>query len=236
MIPLRDDAPRLSFPFVTLVLIAINVGIFFYQFSLGMESRGAMAAFVETYGAIPLRTTASLTGQYPFLPGVVPVFTSIFLLGGWLHLIGYMWFLWIFVDNFEVELGHFSYVIFYLACGILASLAHYFSDPHSAIPSIGASGAIAGVMGAYVVRFPRARIVTLIPIFIIWTTIEIPAIFMLFYWFAIQVMSGTASYSMNDSGGVAWWAHVGGFVAGAILIWSRPKRRRLRQAYSVRYR
>ncbi len=134
-------------------------------------------------------------------------------------------------DNIEDELGHFAYLAFYLGCGLLASLAHFFANPHSTIPAVGASGAIAGVMGAYMIRFPWARVVTLIPLFFFLTTIEVPAILMLFYWFAIQFFSGAMSLGQDSMGGVAWWAHIGGFVAGAILIWSRPRRRRLRQAY-----
>ena len=231
MIPLRDDAPRFSYPAVTLALILVNIAIFFYQFSLSMASPRAELVFVETFGAIPLRTGYALAGKYPLVEGVAPIFTSIFLHGGWLHLIGNMWFLWIFGDNIEDELGHFFYLGFYIACGVLASAAHVLANPLSTVPAVGASGAIAGVMGAYMVRFPRARIVTLIPIFFFFTTIEIPALLMLFYWFAIQFFSGAASFGAASSGGVAWWAHVGGFIAGAALIWSRPRRRRYRRIY-----
>jgi len=226
MFPIRDDAPRFGTPFVTVALIAVNVTVFLYQFSLAVESPGAQQAFVETLGAIPLRTEQAFAGHYPLIAGIGPIFTSIFLHGGWLHLIGNMWFLWIFGDNVEDELGHLAYLLFYLGCGLLASTAHILANPASVIPAVGASGAIAGVMGAYLVRFPYARIVTLVWIFVFVTTIEVPAVLMLVYWFAIQFASGAA-----DTGGVAWWAHVGGFVAGAILIWSRPRRRRLRRTY-----
>ena len=231
MIPLRDDAPRWGFPYVTVVLIVFNVAVFLYQWSLNIVSADAGQAFVETFGAIPLRVLAAATGRYPLVEGIAPLFTSIFLHGGWFHLIGNMWFLWIFGDNIEDELGHFSYLAFYLGCGLLASMAHFFANPHSTIPTVGASGAIAGVMGAYMIRFPWSRIVTLIPLFFFFTTIEVPAILILFYWFAIQFFSGAMSFGQASMGGVAWWAHIGGFVAGAILIWSRPRRRRLRQAY-----
>ena len=231
MIPIRDDAPRSSFPYVTVALILVNVGVFCYQFMLSLESPHAAQAFVETFGSIPRRAAAAAAGQDPLVEGIAPLFTSIFLHGGWLHLIGNMWFLWIFGDNIEDELGHFAYLAFYLGCGLLASLAHFFANPHSTIPAVGASGAIAGVMGAYMIRFPWARVVTLIPLFFFPTTIEVPAILMLFYWFAIQFFSGAMSLGQDSMGGVAWWAHIGGFVAGAILIWSRPRRRRLRQAY-----
>ena len=231
MIPIRDDAPRWGFPHVTVVLIVFNVSVFLYQWSLSIASPASGQAFVETFGAIPLRVLAAATGKYPIVEGITPLFTSIFLHGGWLHLIGNMWFLWIFGDNIEDELGHFAYLAFYLGCGLIASLVHLFANPHSTIPVVGASGAIAGVMGAYMIRFPWSRVVTLIPLFFFLTTIEVPAILMLFYWFAIQFFSGAMSLGQASMGGVAWWAHIGGFVAGAILIWSRPRRRRLRQAY-----
>lgn len=231
MFPIRDDAPRFGTPFVTVALIAVNVAVFLYQFSLAVESPGAQQAFVETFGSIPLRTEQALAGRYPVVAGIGPVFTSIFLHGGWLHLIGNIWFLWIFGDNVEDELGHFAYLLFYLGCGLLASTAHILANPASVIPAVGASGAIAGVMGAYLVRFPYARIVVLVWIFLFVTTIEVPAALMLVYWFAIQFASGAAETGASDTGGVAWWAHVGGFVAGAILIWSRPRRRRARRTY-----
>ena len=154
MFPLRDDAPRFGTPFITLALIVVNVAIFVYQFSLAIESPGAQQTFVETFGAIPLRAEQALAGRYPLIEGIGPVFTSIFLHGGWLHLIGNMWFLWIFGDNVEDELGHFTYLLFYLACGLLASLAHILANPESTVPAVGASGAIAGVMGAYLVLCP----------------------------------------------------------------------------------
>ncbi len=231
MIPLRDDAPRLGFPYVTLGLIAINVVVFLYQLSLHFESPPAAEALVQTFGSIPLRTQRALAGHYPLAEGLAPLFTSMFLHGGVLHLLGNMWFLWIFGDNVEDELGHGTYLGFYLGCGLVASLAQFAADPSSTVPAVGASGAISGVMGAYVVRFPWARIVMLVPIVIIFFTVEVPALFMLVYWFLIQFMSGAASAGDPSAGGVAWWAHIGGFVAGAILIWSRPKRRRYRRRY-----
>jgi membrane associated rhomboid family serine protease len=231
MIPIRDDAPRWGFPFVTIALIAANVLVFLYQTSLFIESPQQAEVFVQVYGAIPLRAFRALTGHYPVVDGLAPVFTSMFLHGGLMHLLGNMWFLWIFGDNIEDELGHFSYLLFYLACGLAAWLAHFSTDPASVVPAVGASGAISGVMGAYVVRFPWARIVVLIPIIIVFTTIEVPALVMLLYWFLIQFFSGAAEYGQQAGAGVAWFAHVGGFVAGAILIWSRPRRRRQRRAY-----
>ncbi len=232
MIPLRDDAPRWSYPGVTLVLILINCAVFLYESALLAQSARLGEMFINTYGAIPARVLAAVNGEYPLIEGVAPIFTSIFLHGGWLHLIGNMWFLWVFGDNVEDELGHFPYLVFYIACGVIASLAHIFSGPDSAVPVVGASGAIVGVMGAYLIRFPMARIVTLIPLFLFFTTVEIPAFVMLFYWLGIQLLSGTMTLGEASTGGVAWWAHVGGFAAGALLIWSRPRRRRYRKLYS----
>jgi len=231
MFPIRDDAPRSGTPVVTFLLIAVNVAVFIYQFSLAMEAPEAQKAFVETFGAIPLRAEHALAGRYPLIEGIGPIFTSTFLHGGWMHLIGNMWFLWIFGDNIEDELGHLTYLLFYLACGFVASVTHIVANLNSVIPAVGASGAIAGVMGAYLVRFPYARIVTLVWILFFITTIEVPAALMLVYWFFLQFVSGAAEAGMGDSGGVAWWAHVGGFIAGAGLIWSRPRRRRYYRRY-----
>ncbi len=236
MFPLRDDAPRRGTPFVTIALIVVNVAVFLFQTSLYIESPRAQQAFVETFGAIPARAIEALTGRYPLLPGLLPVVTSIFLHGGWMHLIGNMWFLWIFGDNIEDELGRVTYAAFYAACGILASIAHFLSDPTSYVPTVGASGAIAGVMGAYMMLFPWARVTVLVPLFVLFTTIRTPAFVMLAYWFFIQFASGAASSGASATGGIAWWAHIGGFAAGAVLVRSRPKRRRPRPAqYSNRH-
>jgi membrane associated rhomboid family serine protease len=144
-----------------------------------------------------------------------------FLHGGWMHIIGNMWFLWVYGDNVEDALGHGKYLLFYLLCGVIASVTQYAINPDSQIPTLGASGAIAGVMGAYLIKFPHARILTLIPIIIFWTTIEIPASIILVYWFILQFFSGIGSvgYSQASQGGVAFFAHVGGFIAGMILIY-----------------
>jgi membrane associated rhomboid family serine protease len=158
----------------------------------------------------------------------VDLFSSMFMHGGWMHLIGNMWFLWIYGDNVEDVLGHGKYLAFYLLCGLAAGLVHVMLAPYSRVPTLGASGAIAGVMGAYLVKFPHSRIITLVPIFIFLTTIEIPAAIMLLYWFALQVFSGVGSigYSNVSGGGVAWFAHIGGFIAGAILIFIMRTRQR----------
>jgi len=205
MIPLRDSQRSYSTPFVTIALIVANVLIFLFEISLDPFSRNHL---ILTFGLVPDR----------FHFGAL--FTSMFLHGGWLHILGNVWFLWIFGDNVEDILGHGKYLLFYLVCGAAAGLIHIAFNPASRIPTVGASGAIAGIMGAYVVKFPKARILTLVPVFVFFTTIEIPAVLMLLYWFAIQFFSGVGSigYSHLSQGGVAWFAHIGGFVAGMILI------------------
>ncbi|HUS07930.1 MAG TPA: rhomboid family intramembrane serine protease [Bryobacteraceae bacterium] len=206
MIPLRDTQRSYSTPFVTVFIIVINVLIFLYQVSLDPYSGNH---FIAIYGIIP----------ESFRPSTV--ITSMFLHGGWLHLIGNMWFLWIFGDNVEDILGHLKYLLFYLLCGIAAAVMHLVVNADSRLPVIGASGAIAGVMGAYLVKFPHSRIHTLVFVFIFMTTVEIPAAFMLLYWFVIQIFSGIGSigYSSASKGGTAWFAHVGGFVAGMVLVY-----------------
>jgi len=217
MIPLRDSQRSYSTPFVTIALIVANVLIFLFEISLDPFSRNHL---ILTFGLVP--------DQFHF----GALFSSMFMHGGWLHILGNMWFLWIFGDNVEDVLGHGKYLLFYLVCGAAAGLIHIAFNPSSHIPTVGASGAIAGIMGAYLVKFPRARILTLVPIFVFLTTIEIPAVLMLLYWFAIQFFSGVGSigYSHLSQGGIAWFAHIGGFVAGMILIallhTRRPYRRR----------
>jgi hypothetical protein len=224
MIPLRDANPSRTTPIVTFLLIALNSVMFLYEVSLP-EAR--LERLVYTLGMVPERVAV-----FPSHPGVsfgdafLPLFTSMFLHGGWLHLIGNMWFLWIFGDNIEDRLGHLRYLAFYMIAGMAAGLAQTFIQLHSNLPAIGASGAIAGVLGAYLVLFPGARMLTLIPAYFIFT-VELPAYVLLAYWFIIQLFSGTASVVAGKAGGggVAWWAHIGGFVAGAALIkLFQPKR------------
>ncbi|HJZ95257.1 MAG TPA: rhomboid family intramembrane serine protease [Candidatus Solibacter sp.] len=216
MIPLRDTEPSYTRPIVVICLIVLNLIIFLREASMAPYEQNA---FIATYGMIPDEFTWK------------SLFTSMFLHGGWMHVIGNMWFLWIFGDNVEDILGHGKFLLFYIACGMAAGLAQVFIDPSSRVPTVGASGAIAGVMGAYIVKFPRSRILTLIPIIIFFTTVEVPAWLMLFYWFFIQLFQGlgTIGYShISQGGGVAYMAHVGGFVAGAVLILllvPRPPRR-----------
>ncbi len=205
MIPLRDSQPSRSFPVMTLLIIAVNVAAFLTELSLDEFSRNH---FIERYGLVPetLRPAALVT--------------SMFLHGGWLHIVGNMWFLWIFGDNVEDILGRWRFLLFYLGSGIAAGLAHYALNPDSRVPTVGASGAIAGVMGAYMLKFPHSRIKTLVFLLIFVDVADIPAVWMLVYWFFIQVVSGVGELgkqSVNE-GGVAWFAHVGGFLAGMALV------------------
>jgi membrane associated rhomboid family serine protease len=212
MIPLRDTQRSSSTPVVTVLLIVANCLVFFYELSLGPHARNY---FVHVYGLVPDRMVLRSLA------------TCMFLHGGWMHLIGNMWFLWIFGDNIEDALGHFQYLVFYLLCGVAAGLAHVVANLNSPVPTIGASGAIAGVMGAYLVKFPRARITTLVPVVIFFTTFDLPAAFLLAYWFLIQLFSGVGSVASSHitEHGVAWFAHVGGFLAGILLILILPTRR-----------
>jgi membrane associated rhomboid family serine protease len=224
MIPLKDLNPRRSFPFVTLLLIVVNALVFFFELSL--PPRAGQELMME-FGMIPARLRLALASpRVPLSGAVFPLFTSMFLHGGWLHIIGNMWFLWIFGDNVEDRLGHLRYLGFYLICGVGAGLVHTIFNWNSSLPSVGASGAISGVMGAYIVLFPRSRVLTLIPLIIFWFTVELPAYLLLGYWFLIQFFSGLGSLGLKQAGGVAWWAHIGGFLLGVFLIGvMQPKRR-----------
>jgi membrane associated rhomboid family serine protease len=221
MIPLKDMTPRRSVPVVTLLLIVVNVGIFIHQIALGPA---AGDAFVRTYGLVPDKIQLALVGRhYTFAQALIPLFTCMFLHGGFLHILGNMWFLWIFGANVEDRLGSIPYLLFYLVCGIGSGVAQVLFSWGSHVPSIGASGAISGVLGAYVVFFPGSRILTLIPLFIIWFTARIPAIVFIGLWFLIQFLSGVSSLgatTASAAGGVAWWAHVGGFLLGVALAWA----------------
>lgn len=221
MVPLRDQNPIKITPYVTYGLIALNIAIFLYEINLTPPE---LELFFRSYAVIPKALTASFRGIYVDtpIPPILTLFTAQFLHGGILHLGGNMLYLWIFGNNIEEALGHGRFLVFYLVCGALASLAQWFFSAYSEVPSLGASGAIAGIMGAYVLRFPQAEVLTLLPLFIIWTTIRIPAVFFLGFWFIQQAFYGfaslgTASSIGMESGGVAYWAHAGGFVFGAIL-------------------
>ena len=229
VLPIRDIQPRESFPFVTIGLIAVNLALFFYEVSLGHH----LERFFEQNAFIPVHYFQA--GGW--LADGRAILTSMFLHGGWSHLFGNMLYLWIFGDNVEDRLGHLGYLVFYIFCGWMATLAHAFSDPASPVPSIGASGAIAGVLGAYLVMFPRARVLTLVPIGMFMRVSELPALAVLGLWFVLQLFSGTLSLGAAGHAaatGVAWWAHIGGFVVGMVLGAIFGKRRRPQRLVEMR--
>jgi membrane associated rhomboid family serine protease len=216
MIPLRDVIPSRTTPYVTIGIIVLNALMFLWELSVGSQAN----LFVYTFGLVP----ADFTWTH--------VFTSMFVHGGWLHFGGNMLYLWIFGDNVEDRMGHGRFVVFYLLCGIAAALAQTAMAPDSTVPMVGASGAIAGVMGAYFVLYPRSRIVTLVPLFIFVQIMEVPAILFLGIWFLMQFISGVgsvATVATRNSGGVAFWAHVAGFVTGvvAVMVFRRPERQQV---------
>ncbi len=226
MFPLRDDQPSRTRPLITLALIAFNIAVFVYQ--LGLDERQT-ERLLEHAALLPARLTDSLAyGPSPeLLDTAATLVTSQFLHGGLLHLALNLWALWIFGDNVEDRLGPFRYLWFYLVCGAVAGLAHVLAGPHSLVPTVGASGAISGVMGAYIVFYPRARVVTLIPVLFYPLFFNLPAAVFVGLWFALQVLSGLAEAGQQESGGVAWWAHIGGFLAGLgmVAVLGRRKRR-----------
>jgi len=219
MIPLRDSIRPLRRPVVNHILIAANVLVFLYEVSL---SRQGLMAFIFQWGVIPAR----VGGVGELVRGIVvgewsaplTLVTATFLHGGWMHLFGNMLYLWVFGDNIEDRLGRGRYLLFYLGAGVLANYAQVLANPASTIPLIGASGAVAAVLGAYLVSFPRSRVVALVPLGIFLTVTEVPALVFLFLWFGVQLLSGFASLGLPDVGGVAWWAHIGGFIVGMVLI------------------
>ena len=244
MIPLHDNIPSRTFPFVNYTMIALCALVFFAQLSASPEE----PSLVEKYGMIPARIShpdepitidvaieRQMTPQGPQkvvisrpavtspVPVMFTMLTCIFLHGGWMHFLGNMWFLHIFGDNIEDRFGHIGYLIFYLASGVAASFAHYATGPGSPVPTIGASGAIAGVMGAYFVSYPHSKVVTLLPLFIFWPIIVLPAPLFLGIWFAIQFFQGTMSATTAEATGVAWWAHIGGFAVGLVAAWILDK-------------
>jgi hypothetical protein len=225
VIPLRDRNPSGSVPVVTIALIIVNAAIFLYEVSLGP----AVRELLSEHGLVPARISYALSyGEAGVGDVVAPFLSSMFLHGGWWHLIGNMWFLWIFGDNVEDALGSVRYLFFYVLSGVVAGFTHFALDPASPIPTVGASGAIAGVLGAYAYLYPRARIVVLVPIFFVLQLVEVPALFMLAIWFLMQLFNGSVATLGAASGGVAWWAHIGGFVAGlAMVLLLRPRRVRV---------
>jgi membrane associated rhomboid family serine protease len=226
MFPIRDDNPQVLTPYGTYAIIVLNALV--WVFVQGLGSPTALASSICTLGLIPgellqlvpAGTRVALGPNSVCVLGSDPMWhtpiTSMFLHGGWLHIIGNMWFLWIFGDNVEDAMGTVRFVIFYLLCGVAAATFQVTADPRSMVPMVGASGAIGGVMGAYILLYPRVRVHMLVFLGFFVTTFAVPAVFMLGYWFAVQLLSGLASEGAG--GGVAFWAHVGGFLAGGLLI------------------
>jgi membrane associated rhomboid family serine protease len=221
MIPLSDDNPAETKPILTVTIIAVNVLVFAYQITLAPRASQLM---IYQYGAIPAVVAGkqSLAPPIAVVPPMFSIITSMFLHGGFFHIIGNMLYLWIFGNNIEDAMGRIRYLAFYLICGVAASLSHILSDPSSVIPTIGASGAISGVLGAYLMLYPRAHVLVLIPLGLFTRLLNVPAGIVLGFWFLMQVLSGTLS--SGEGGGVAWWAHIGGFVAGMVLVGAFKKR------------
>jgi membrane associated rhomboid family serine protease len=230
MFPIQDSVPSRSVPVVTRALILINVVVFFFELSLSRES---IIQLFYLFGVVPARfTDPEWAASIGFPIGSYwSLLTHQFLHGGWLHIVANMWTLWIFGDNVEDRMGPLRFIIFYLVCGVLAALTQVLVTPDATIPSVGASGAIAGILGAYLLFFPTARLIVLIPILFFPFFFELPAVIFLVFWFFIQLFSGTAILaSPQQVGGIAFWAHIGGFIAGMLLcrfFVRRPVRRRL---------
>jgi membrane associated rhomboid family serine protease len=209
MIPLYDTIHPRQFPFVNWLLIIMNAVVFWYELQLGDS---ALQSFIFTWGLIPDQFVSNPQGQW------MTIFTSMFLHGGWFHILSNMWVLYIFGDNVEDRVGSTRYLLFYLLSGIAAAALQIFIWPDNSVPMIGASGAIAGVLGAYLVSFPGSRIASLVPILFIFTIVEIPAIIFLLFWFISQLYSGLFAIQGGMSSGIAWWAHIGGFIFGLIMV------------------
>ncbi len=221
MVPLKDENPIKIVPYITYILIAVNILVFIYELSLNSNQ---LDVFFHLFAVVPKELTASFNGVdvHQGIPEIVTPITSQFLHAGFTHVGFNMLFLWIFGNNIEEELGRAKFVLFYLSCGVIAVLAQWFFSAMSTVPSLGASGAIAGVMGAYILKFPQAKIVTVIPLGFFFPLFRIPAVYFLGFWFVEQALNGISSFEVTasvgmESGGVAYWAHAGGFVAGAIL-------------------
>jgi membrane associated rhomboid family serine protease len=235
VIPIRDTVRSRSLPFATLFIVTVNVYVFMQEISLG----SGIEHFMHRWALLPgLYTRWSQLGFSVLSPGrYIPLITSMFLHGGWAHILGNMLYLWVFGGHVEDRIGHARFLTFYLLCGLAAAAAQIWASPYSMLPIVGASGAIAGVLGGYFVLFPRARILTLIPIFIFPWFVEIPAFFFLGIWFLMQLLSGTLELGVEtaQSGGVAWWAHAGGFLAGIVLVILMPRRAPQRRRFAPGY-
>jgi membrane associated rhomboid family serine protease len=209
MIPLYDTIRPRQFPFINWLLILANVAVFWYELQL---DESALQSFIFTWGLIPAELISNPEGEWQ------TIFSSMFLHGGWFHILSNMWVLYIFGDNVEDRVGSLRYLIFYLLSGIAAAFLQMFVLQGSSVPMIGASGAIAGVLGAYLISFPRSRIASLVPILFIFTIIEVPAVLFLVFWFISQLYSGLFAMQGASASGIAWWAHIGGFVFGFIMV------------------
>jgi membrane associated rhomboid family serine protease len=222
LIPYKDDNPTRRFPYVTIGIIAANILVFFVQIS----SKGGLQGSVFTYGAIPYNMF-SLETKQPINP-FLTVFSSMFMHGGILHLAFNMLYLWIFGNNIEDKLGHVRFIFFYIFCGIIAAYAYAITAPDSHIPMVGASGAISGILGAYILLFPKAMVHTIVILGFFFTIIKIPALIVIGFWAIIQLASGLLSTGVHDKGGIAWFAHIGGFLIGLLTVklWL-PRRNRL---------
>jgi membrane associated rhomboid family serine protease len=233
VIPVGDSARTRTFPFVNLLIIAANFAVFALELSLGSDLNRNQ--FLCDWGAIPREITyffapsqrpeavvgaCGLTTSNVGIGELARPLTAMFIHAGWLHILGNMLFLWIFGDNIEGALGHFGYLVFFVVCGLAGTAAQILAAPYSTLPMVGASGAIAGVMGAYLVLYPRARVAVVTPFFIFLGALSVPAVLLIGVWFFAQLLSGVATvgYATGGSGGVAWWAHVGGFIAGAVAV------------------
>jgi membrane associated rhomboid family serine protease len=228
MIPLKDHNPTRRIPFVNLLLIAANIGVFVYQFFYLPQGPGYL---IQSFGVVPFDLLDSpAAGPHALLPAPLTVISAMFIHGGWLHLLGNMLYLWIFGDNVEDRLGHGRYLVFYLACGVIAALVHAVVFAQSKVPCVGASGAISGVLMAYLIFFPKARVSTLFVIFIFIRIVRLPAVVLLGLWIGLQIIGGMQSLTA-EAGGVAWFAHIGGIAAGIFLsLLLRPPRPRRRVA------
>lgn len=217
MIPLYDENPTKEFPYVTIALISLNFAVYIYELMLLVGGR--LEPFILQYSLIATRLQAQPAA------GILTIFTALFLHASFVHVGGNMLFLWIFGNNIEDLLGHWAFLAFYLACGVAASLSQVLFSLSSPIPNLGASGAIAGVLGAYIIMYPKARIITLIPLFFLFPLVSLPAVFMLGLWIVLQLFNGIASIAGGLVGGVAWFAHIGGFIFGMLAIKFLPKAR-----------
>jgi membrane associated rhomboid family serine protease len=237
VIPFSDPSePDHVFPYVNVGLIVVNFLVFFYELSLGSSSSATLNTFFYHYALVP----CEYTDHCKIIPGtpqpyLITLFTSMFIHAGWLHILGNMIYLWVFGDNVENSMGHLRYLVFYLLCGLGANALEIATAVNSNVPGLGASGAIAGVLAAYLFLYPRSRVATLIPIAIIFIPVRLPAWVLIGFWFLLQLLDGIVSLSNTAAGGVAYWAHVGGFMTGAILVWIFRKPERVGQMRAYHY-